>query len=62
MIVDNDAYGLHMIRLSEVFTTFKSGIQDNSSIRNLHLSLQKLLDKVMLMYAPIRAGIYSRKI
>ena len=42
-------------KLSEIYNSMKLGVQDDSSIRGLNTSIQRIIDKVFLMYTPIRA-------
>jgi len=42
-------------RLSEIYNFMKLGVQDDNSIRGLNTSIQRIIEKVFLMYTPIRA-------
>ncbi len=46
---------INQLKLTELNSLFSLGIQTNNTIRNLGISMEKLLDRIFLLYTPIRA-------
>lgn len=46
-----------LLKLAEVNTFFKFGIQQNQQLKNLNIPFEKIPDRILLIYTPIRAGM-----
>ena len=47
---------INHLKLMDVYSYFNYGIQINNQLKTIHLSMDKVLDKVLFLYTPIRAG------
>ncbi len=45
-------------RLSELYSLLNHGVHNENVLKNLYATIEKILDRVSILYTPQRSGIF----